>query len=392
VAQFGFLHAGYGEGRFAQLDVIDLGLRDPQAAQTEARLFKGLARFRLLLLLALAEVDAGQMGRANELVGSAVAMRGLTLPEHQAPFVAGAVASLIEAGCEDAPELLRCGLSTDAAVRGAVGVLPALGEHHRVLLLNHATEWLRQEFQNLKAAALTDAFSEVALAAAEIRNGSVRDTLIDTLTQVIEQVRTAVDVAVEHEDVLAGLAAIAVQTMGPMLGGESPAESTAHESDEIRATLRASLGAAMALNGLEQRGLELLERAVDECTDPGASSRSFGLVAKELRRLRSAPASAGRSRPPSRSTTTKHETRCSRKWQASFRRPRNSTPLPAGVRLRPEAGGSRQPGRSPPGSGVVRPHWTWGAKRDNRRPPSRHGRSRSAGVTCSCPVPSCSCR
>ena len=289
VAQFGFLHSGYSEGRFSRLDVIELSRRDSRAGQEEVKLYSGLARFRLLLLLALAEAEAGQSGRAGELVTRATAMRGLKLPEQQAPFVADAVVRLMKAGCDGAPALLQCSLSSDAATRHAVGHLPLLDEHQRVLFLNSTIEWMRQEFQNPSGTPPTVAFRDVANAAAKIKDGTARDVLIASLSGIIEEVHTALDVAVDNQDTLAGLMVLLTQTFDSRSGGGSAAKSIAQQSSDIQIVLRASLGAAMASNSLDQQGLLLLERAVEGCAATGVSSHCFSCVATELRCHHSAP-------------------------------------------------------------------------------------------------------
>ena len=97
IARFGFLYTEYSEGQFTKSDILELNKGDPQAALSETGLYAERPRFRLLLLLAVKEAEAGQPVLANDILSRALRLKGIKLKENDQAFLARAVKKLLEA-------------------------------------------------------------------------------------------------------------------------------------------------------------------------------------------------------------------------------------------------------------------------------------------------------
>jgi len=278
IAQFGFLNADYNEGRFGKADIPALYRHSLKPAIREARLLQAGPRFRMLVYLAVREAEAGHLSSADELILEAQTIKGLDIPESDGEFISQAVASLIKSGCHSAIGLLEKSFQPAVAVRLAVKAAGGLDKKAQHRVLSAAIEWLGRNFaERPEASKPVEVFEALARAVLRYEDPALRDQMIASLEEMIGWIRTILDTAQSDLERATAIALLQYQL------GEGKDEPLL--AGDIRLRMRATLGVVLFEHGLEPKGVELLEKAIDSARKEEPMSSTFGFLTKILRRL-----------------------------------------------------------------------------------------------------------
>lgn len=279
IAQFGFLHADYHEGRFGKANIPELYKRGLKAALEEVRLLRAGPRFRILVWLAWKEAEAGRATVADELIEEALSISSREVGKTSPSFIQAVFSSLLQHGCTHAIRFLeqacQCpGMEARLAAETAPGhSLPV-----QVQLLQKAIEWLKRDFiEKPEATKSIEIFEAVAIAALRLPSPDIRDELLASLREVIDHTTTFVEAA--RSDMDRAIAIVLFQS------GMQDSKSGLFLANEWKIMMRATLGKAMILHGLDQQGAEMIEKAIGDCGGEGVLSSAFGFLATTLRKL-----------------------------------------------------------------------------------------------------------
>jgi tetratricopeptide (TPR) repeat protein len=262
--RFGFLYAGYREGRMASPDPDVLLDRNLDVALPEIRLLYPRPRLRLLVLLALREAEAGRANARDELIAEAESLRDVAMTGPDAAFLGHCVARLLESGGRRAPELLRSALPSAAiATTQAVRIAPRLALPDRLLLLGAAVAWLQETTDlvtQLDSRETLAEFGAVCAAVASLPAGQDRDRLVRQLEEVSERAQTMTEAAGDSRSVLDAAMWIAILMTQDLMGGRTAA------LQDPKIKRRAILGSTLArADPSSPVARTLLEETVEAC-------------------------------------------------------------------------------------------------------------------------------
>jgi tetratricopeptide (TPR) repeat protein len=279
IARFGFLHADYHEGRIRKTGISGLFNRSLKTALEEVRLLRGGPRFRVLVLLAWQEAEAGRTTAADELIEEALSISRREAGKTSPRFIQAIFSSLLRHDCPHAiPFLEQACQCSGSEARLAAEIAPGLPTDVQVRLLEKAIEWLKRDFNDKPEATKSiQTFEAVADAVLRVQSPDIRDRLLASLQEVIGHTITFVESA--RSDMDRAMALILFQSLA-----EDP-DSELFLANEWKVMMQATLGQAMIRQGLEQQGKELIEKAISGCGGEGVLSSAFGFMAKTLRRL-----------------------------------------------------------------------------------------------------------
>jgi hypothetical protein len=280
IARYGFLHAQYSEGQFTKSDVLQLNERDRQSALAETRLYLERPRFRLLLLLALREAEAGQTALANELVSEALRLKAIKLKECDTAFLSLAVKKLLEMGGNKAAYLLGTGLPPEQAAQAAIDLSDGLLDEKKGRLLEAAIGWLEQNISGFSdSKSILNDFEKVIEKVCGIQDSQLRDSLFEHLENLAQAIRPAAEQAAESDDAL--LMSLVLSLMFSSNQGSGVGTQYAAQ---------AFLGAALINCGQELKGAKLIEEVIEKTDAVSTDAVVFGGITKALLKLPEAQA------------------------------------------------------------------------------------------------------
>lgn len=279
IAQFGFLHADYHEGRFGKADFLELYKRGLKPALDEVRLLRAGPRFRILVLLAWKEAEAGRISTADELIGEALSISSQEVGKTSPSFIQVVCSSLLQNGSSQAIPLLEqschCnGMEARLAAETAFVQSPPV----QVQLLQKAIAWIRRDFnEKPEATKSIETFEAVVNAVLRLPDPDTRDDLLAELLEVIGHTQTMLEAA--RSDMDRAIALVLFQSA--MLDSQSEM----FLANEWKVMMQATLGKAMILHNMEEQGKELVDQAISGSGGEGVLSSAYGFMATTLRKL-----------------------------------------------------------------------------------------------------------
>lgn len=279
IAQFGFLHADYHEGRFGKADIPEIYKRGLKSALDEVRLLRAGPRFRILVLLAWKEAEAGRLSTADELIGEALSISSREVGKTSPFFIQAACSSLLQHGSSQAIRLLEqschCGgIEARLAAETASVQSPPV----QVQLLQKAIAWLRRDFnEKPEATKSIETFEAVVNAVLRLQDPGIRNDLLAELREVIDHTQTMVEAA--RSDMDRAIALVLFQT------AKQDSQSELFFANEWKVMMQATLGKVMILQNMEEQGKELIDNAISGCGGEGVLSSAFDFLATTLRQL-----------------------------------------------------------------------------------------------------------
>lgn len=285
IARFGFMHAGYSEGRFTRFEILKLHREQPALAKREVDLLRDRPRFRLLILLALKELEAGQAVLADDYVQEALRIANVKPAEADHLFVAGAAATLLKGSCSSAARLLRKVLPLERATKEAARIAVQLPTACQILLLEQAIEWLKENAEAVASGPdCLEAFDAVVRSIVQVRDRQSRDALLEQADEFVKAIKPAVG----PEDVLGRIIA---GIFGKGRGLKEAAASILASASHLHPRRDASAGRdarppadAVTAQERDMERLLIFEQAVAGAEVPGFAPYAFAAIAAALAR------------------------------------------------------------------------------------------------------------
>jgi tetratricopeptide (TPR) repeat protein len=273
IAHFGFLHAAYAEGHFEKPDILELHRENPRVARHEIDLFLDRPRFRLLLLLALKELQAGQISLAEEYIQEALQIRSIKIAESDRPFLIGLTSTLLENGCRAASGILERIMPVELAVKEAAQIAISIPPDERLILLESAVFWLKKNvnaFGNGKD--FVEAYESLLQSVIPLKDEKTRDSLLLQFQQIVDVLKPTAEKATETKDVilLALITALGVSSDAPGTG------------IGVREAAQSLLASAWFQCGHKARALQLMQRAIDDSGKRGVEPFAFKTITNAL--------------------------------------------------------------------------------------------------------------
>jgi tetratricopeptide (TPR) repeat protein len=279
IARFGFLHADYHEGRFGKADIPELYKRGLKPALNEVRLLRAGPRFRILVLLAWKEAEAGRISAADELIEEALSISSREVGKTSPSFIQAVFSRLLQHGSSQAIPLLEqschCqGMEARLAAETASVQSPRV----QAELLQKAIAWLKRDFnEKPESTKSIETFEAVANAVLRLPDAGIRDELLASLREVIDHTQTMLEAA--RSDMDRAIALVLFQT------AMQDSQSELFLANQLKVMMQATLGKVMILHDMEDQGKELVDKAISGCSGEGVLSSAYGFLATTLRQL-----------------------------------------------------------------------------------------------------------